>query len=149
MNYNFRCWFFLCRFFLMIHICSFCARKGFDSNAFLMFHRFGDDITVYVLPAGFSENYKCRSFRFGGCNFFDNYLGLHTITILRLTWRVTNQILLFIMLVSFIIYDKGNYFLRYASQKSQKHAFKSILVFLLGFLKKHKLIARLDLKSPI
>ena len=33
----------------MVHICNFCPGKVFNNNVFLMFHRFGDDITVYVL----------------------------------------------------------------------------------------------------
>ena len=103
-NCNFCLWFFLCRFLVMIHICNFCPRKVFDSNMFLMFNRFGDNTTVYVFYDGISENYSCRSFRFWGCIFFDNYLGLDTTTILRLTCRATNQILVFIMLVFFIIY---------------------------------------------
>ena len=58
----------------MVHICNFYPGKVFNNNLFLMFHRFGNDITVYVLYDGISKNYSCRSFRFGGCRFFGSYL---------------------------------------------------------------------------
>ena len=78
--------------------------KAFDNNVFLTFHRFGDDITVYVFYDGIYENCGGRRFWFGECRFFDNYLGLDTVSILRLPCRVTDRILVFIMLVFFIIY---------------------------------------------
>ena len=44
----------------MVHICNFCLGKVFDNNVFLMFSRFGDDITIYVLYDGISDNCSCR-----------------------------------------------------------------------------------------
>ena len=84
----------------MVRICNICLRKMFDTNAFLVFHRFGDIITVYALYNRISKIYNCKRFRFGGCRFFGNYSGLGTIIILSLTCRVTDKILVFIRLVS-------------------------------------------------
>ena len=44
----------------MVHICNFCLGKVFHNNVFLMFSRFGDDITIYVLYDGISDNCSCR-----------------------------------------------------------------------------------------
>ena len=104
MNYNIRWWFFLCRFFIMVHICNFCPKKVFHNNVFLMFHRFGDNSTIYVLYGEISENYRCRRFRFWRGKFCDNDLGLDTILILRLICRATDRIFLFIILVFCFIY---------------------------------------------
>ena len=40
----------------MVHTYNFGPKKDFDNNVFLMFHRFGDNITGYVFYDGFSEN---------------------------------------------------------------------------------------------
>ena len=104
MNYNFHWWFFLCRFFVMVPICNFCPRNKFDNNVFLMFHRFGDNITVYILYDGISENCSCMSFRFWRCRSSGNDLGLDTIAILRMICRATDQILPFIILFFFFIF---------------------------------------------
>ena len=116
----------------MVHICNFCPRKVFDKNVVLMFHRSGDDITIYVPYNGISENYSCRSFRFGGYRIFDNYLGLDTITILRLTCRVTDRILVFIILVSSSILKQ----LRDAKllRSSLSHILSFTVFFLVFFL---------------
>ena len=90
---------FLLKVFVMVHIW-----KVFDNNVFLIFHRFGDNITLHVLYYEISKNCSYRSSRFWGCRFFDNNLRLDRITILKLTCRVADQILGFIMLVFFIIY---------------------------------------------
>ena len=100
MNFDFCWWFVLCRIFVMVRICNICLRKMFDTNTFLVFHRFGDIITVYALYNRISKIYNCKRFRFGGCRFFGNYSGLGTIIILSLTCRVTDKILVFIRLVS-------------------------------------------------
>ena len=88
----------------MVHICNFCPGKVFKKNVLLMFHKFGDDITVYVRYDGISENYSCRSFRFEGCKFFDSYLGLDTFTVFSLTCRATDRIFVLITLVFLTIY---------------------------------------------
>ena len=94
---------FLVEVFLLANICNYCSKKVLYNNVFLMFYRLGD-----IIYDGVSKNYSCSKItvfnRWCRCRYSNNDLGLETITILRMTGRVTNQILLFIMLVFFFIY---------------------------------------------
>ena len=79
---------FLCRFYVMVHICNFCPRNVFKYNLFLIFHRSGDNNTVYVLCNGIFESYSCWKLRFWRRRFFGNDLGLNMITVLRLIFKL-------------------------------------------------------------